>query len=178
MFIEYIYGKRHHPHADHLPRTSPSTSPIARHRHRHRHKGRRLKMMIIIDTHVSLSPTPHRQGLINVVSINKTTSSTPPHDIIHQDGHPPSHSTAARQHDPNDGIDRVRRLKLHRQTGITIVIASTWRTRFRQNCVCGGLSPVLATLVVSPTTASSDICKTPTTVPFQVQNVAPLDGTF
>jgi hypothetical protein len=43
--------------------------------------------------------------------------------------------------------------------------------------VLGGLPPVLAKLVVSPMTVSSDIFKTPAAVPLRVQNVGP-DGTF
>lgn len=81
-------------------------------------------------------------------------------------------------HDTDDGIDRVRRLRLHRHTRHHFCESHYNRAQGlgKNRYVLGGLPPVLTKLMVSPTTTSSDIRNTPATVPLKVQHVAP-DGT-
>jgi hypothetical protein len=145
----------------------------AGHQHHRRCKGHLQTTYYV--TLVASSSSPLSSPRSTSAWSSSTSSSTHHrgHDIGPLDGHTPSNSITARRHDTNDGIECVRRLRLHRQTGITIVIAPTVCTWFWQNCVCGGLPLVLTTLVVSPKIVSSNICKTPAMVPFQAQNVAP-----
>jgi hypothetical protein len=62
--------------------------------------------------------------------------------------------------------------QMHRHTGITIVMTSWTAYMVLAKLLCAWWFPqVLVKLVVQPTTASSNICKTPPMVPLKVQNV-------